>query len=166
MIDDAKGILSELKDKMKEESCIKRGEDLCVGDIFEMDMDANDGLILTEGYPTRLKYVVVVGITSKGDAYGSYLINSEINFSKQDAVMMKYQYPLLQKNYPELLEYDSYLDCTDLFNLKRKKIVARKANKRGTLTKEDYHNVRELACNSELLSDHEKKLFGLNESVN
>ena len=163
MIDDPKDILSELKDKVKEEKYIKNNKDLQVGDVFEMNMDANDGLTLTDGYSTRLKFVVVVGITSKGDTYGSYLINSKIDFSKQNELMMKYQYPLLQKKYPELLEYDSFLDCTDLFCLKRKKIVARKASKRGMLTKEDYASIRVLVCDSELLSDHEKKLFGLNQ---
>ncbi|ELX67806.1 hypothetical protein HMPREF0662_00880 [Prevotella nigrescens F0103] len=162
MVDDPNGVLLKLKDKLKEKNYIKSSKDLQIGDIFEMDMDANDGLTLTNDYSTRLKYVVVIGITSKGDAYGTFLINSEIDFSKQNELMMRYQYPLLKKNYPELLKYDSFLDCTDLFDLKRKKIVARKASKSGALTKEDCDNIRKLVCDSELLSDHDKQKFGLN----
>lgn len=161
MVDDPNAVLLN-KDELKEKNKIKRNKDLQIGDIFEMDMDANDGLTLTNDYSTRLKYVVVIGITSKGDAYGTFLINSEIDFSKQNKSMMKYQYPLLKKNYPKLLKYDSFLDCTDLFDLKRKKIVARKASKRGTLIKEDCDNIRKLVCDSELLSDHDKQKFGLN----
>lgn len=161
IIDDAKGVLKELRAAISEDTRVKSKEDLKPGDIIEMEMDANDGLILNDGYDTRRKFVVIIGRNTKGDLYGAFLINSEIDFSKQNPEMMPYQYPMLQKDYPEILDYDSWLDCTDLFDLKRRKIIARKAMVRCRLTDNDHEKVLQLVRNSELIEEHDKKIFGL-----
>lgn len=161
IIDDAKGTLKSLRETANQQARIKAREDLSPGDIIEMDMDANDGLVLKDGYATRRKFVVIVGRNSKGDLYGAFLINSEIDFSKQNPEMMQYQYRMLQKNYPGILEYDSWLDCTDLFDLKRRKIVARKAMLRCRLTPDDHRNVIQIVRDSELIEEHDKHLFDI-----
>lgn len=161
MADDTKGTLATLKGQMDDERRIKTKNDLKVGDIIEMEMDAKDGLTLNDGYDTRRKFVVIVGKTSNGDIFGAYLINSRIDFRKRNEEMMKYQYPMLQKNYPEMLEYDSWLDCTDLFDLKKRKIVARKAKHISHLTGEDEINIKEIMLNSELITEKTKKKLGI-----
>ena len=60
-----------------------------------------------------------------------------------------------------ILEYDSWLDCTDLFDLKRRKIVARKAMLRCHLTEDDHKNVIQIVRDSELIEEHDKRIFGL-----
>ncbi len=161
IVDDAKGALSRLMDDMNEERRIKSKDDLNVGDIIEMDLDENDGLTLKEGYAMRRKFVVVIGKTSNGDLYGAFLINSKIDFSKRNAEMMSYQYPMLQKKYPEMLDYDSWLDCSELFDLKRRKIIARKAKVVSHLKSDDEQNIRDIVAHSELLTDQVKRKFGL-----
>lgn len=161
IIDDAKGTLKALKEATVAKATVKSNDDLKPGDIIEMLMDANDGLILNEGYDTRRKFVVIIGCNSKGDLYGAFLINSDIDFSKQNPEMMKYQYRMLKANYPELLDYDSWLDCTDLFDLKRRKIIARKAVVKSHLTPDDHTRVLDIVRNSELIEEHDKHIFGI-----
>lgn len=161
MADDTKGTLASLKVQMDKKRRIKTKNDLKIGDIIEMEMDAKDGLTLNDEYDTRRKFVVIVGKTSNGDLFGAYLINSRIDFRKRNEEMMKYQYPMLQKNYPELLEYDSWLDCTDMFDLRRRKIVARKAKHISHLTCEDEINIKEIVFNSELITEKMKKKLGI-----
>ena len=57
---DSNGKLAEIKKAIVEASLVKSIADLSVGTIVYVEMDKNDGLVLNEGYPTRLKYVVVV----------------------------------------------------------------------------------------------------------
>ena len=166
IIDDAKGALAHLKAELDEGRRIKGKNDLAVGDIIEMDMDANDGLTLNEGYDTRRKFIVIIGKNSNGDLFGTFLINSEIDFRKRNAEMMKHQYPMLKANYPEFLEYDSWLDCTDLFDLKRRKIVARKAKHVSHLTTDDERQILNLVIHSDLITERLKKIYGLIPSHN
>lgn len=81
LIDDVKGALAALKTEMQEDRRIKSGADLNVGDIVYQNMDRSDGLVLNKGYDDRLKYFVIVGKNSKGDAIGLCLINSDLDFT-------------------------------------------------------------------------------------
>ena len=75
--------------------------------------------------------------------------------------MKNYQYILLKDDYPELLKYDSYLDCSELFPINKKKIIARKAKRRGALLEKDLNNVIKITKSSEFLSKEQKRKFGL-----
>lgn len=127
MFDDVQENLSKLREKIENEDRIKSPVRLSKGDIVEMELDENDGITLDGQYETRRKYIVIIGVTSKGDIYGAYLINSEINFIKNNDIMKNYQYILLKDDYPELLKYDSYLDCSELFPINKKKDNCKKS---------------------------------------
>ena len=58
---DFKGKLGDLKKSIDEASRVKSIADLTIGTVVYVEMDKNDGLTLTSGYTTRLKYVVVAG---------------------------------------------------------------------------------------------------------
>ena len=161
IVDDAKSTLACLKEIVNEERRIKSKTNLIFGDIIEMDLDENDGLLLNDNYTTRRKFIVIIGKTSNGDLYGAFLINSHIDFSKRNGEMMKYQYPMLKENYPEVLNYDSWLDCTDLFDLKRRKIIARKAKRISHLKPFDKDKIKSIVINSELIPDQIKKKLGI-----
>ena len=161
IVDDARKMLAHLKVKMNDERRIKSKTNLRFGDIIEMDLDENDGLMLNDGYATRRKFVVIIGKTSNGDLYGAFLVNSEISFSKFNTEMLKYQYPMLKKKYPEMLDYDSWLDCSDLFDLKRRKIIARKAKHISHLSPDDEENIRTIVVNSEVMTEQMKKKLGI-----
>ena len=94
IIDDAKNSLASLRSEISEETRVKSKEDLHVGDILILEMDEKDGLKLRGKYKTRDKFVVVVGINSKGDAIGALLINSEIDYTKDTPELKPYQYPM------------------------------------------------------------------------
>lgn len=161
IIDDAKNSLASLRTEISEEARVKSKDDLHVGDILSLEMDENDGLKLRGGYKTRDKFVVVIGINSKGDAIGALLINSEIDYTKDTPELKPFQYPMKQEKYPEILDYDSWLDCTDLFLLKSRKIVAKKAEFKCRVQDDDFPKVIGLVRNYEGIARHIKVKYGI-----
>ena len=156
-MEDKDGVLARLH----EEVCIvKSAEDLSVGDIIYVELDQADG-INTQGYPTRLKYVVVSGAKSDRKQIAAVLINSENDYSN-DPEWQKEQYLLSQKNYANFLEYDSWLDCFEIKELKVRKIVARKAEKKGCLNTYDLCIMMQKLKDSEFIDEHLKKVYGIN----
>jgi hypothetical protein len=161
IIDDAKNSLASLRTEISEEARVKSKDDLHVGDILSLEMDEKDGLKLRGGYKTRDKFVVVIGINSKGDAIGALLINSEIDYTKDTPELKPFQYPMKQARYPEILDYDSWLDCTDLFLLKSRKIVAKKAEFKCRVQDDDFLNVLGLVRDYEGIARHIKVKYGI-----
>lgn len=161
MFDDVQENLSKLREKIENQDRIKRPVRLSKGDIVEMELDENDGITLNGQYETRRKYIVIIGVTSKGDIYGAYLINSKIPPFKNNDIMKEYQYILLKDDYPKLLMYDSFLDCTEFFPINKKKMIARKAKNRGVLLEKDLNNILRLTKSSLFLSEDQKRRFRL-----
>lgn len=161
---DVDGKLAELKDRLKEESRIKSADDLKVGTIVYVEMDTNDGLQLNEGYPTRMKYVVVAGCKSDYKEVCAVLINSEADYSNNPDWMAE-QYPLLQNNYPDILDYNSWLDCTDPKPLTVRKLKAKKAEIKGYLTPDDLKAVMIKLKDSDFIDTHIKKIYGINSYI-
>lgn len=158
---DFEGKLADLKENLKAASLVQSADDLKVGTIIYVEMDKNDGLVLNDGYPTRLKYVVVAGSKSDRKEVCAVLVNTDADYS--DAPDWKAeQYPLLQKNYPEVLDYDSWLDCTDPKTLTVRKLKAKKAEVKGCLTTDDLKAVMTKLKNSDFIDPHTKKVYGIN----
>lgn len=159
LIDDAKGSLSALREAMKEERQVYSHSDLNVGDIVYQCMDRNDGLTLKGKYSTRNKYFVIVGKNSNGDAIGLCLINSDLDYYKDNAERQKFQYTMKQENYPDILKKDSRLDCAELFEMKARKSIAVKAEVVGHLTPEDERNVIPLVASCKFIQKRLLKVF-------
>ena len=166
IIDDAKNSLALLRSEISEETRVKSKDDLHVGDILSLEMDEKDGLKLRGKYKTRNKFIVVIGINSKGDAIGALLINSEIDYTKDTPELKPYQYPMNQEKYPEILDYDSWLDCTDLFLLKSRKIIAKKAELKCKVQVDDFHKVIGLVRDYEGIDKHIKVKYGIIQKKN
>ena len=66
-----------------------------------------------------------------------------------------------QENYPEILDYDSWLDCTDLFLLTSRKIVAKKAEYKCRVLKDDFSKVLNLVKKFEGIDRHLKIKYGI-----
>ena len=160
---DQEGKLANLKQSIKSVSLVKSIGDLKVGTVIYVEMDENDGLVLKDGYKTRLKYVVVAGAKSNKKEICAVLINSDADYS-EDPDWKAEQYPLLQNNYPGFLDHDSWLDCTDPKPLTVKKLKAKKAEVSGSLLEEDLVVVMDKLKNSGFVEPHMKKVFGLNQS--
>lgn len=134
---------------------------LQIGDIIYLPLNEADGLILKKGFSTRKKYVVIVGFTSEGIAIGALLINSRIDLSKQTSELLNCQYPLLHRNYLSILNYDSWLDCSDIFELSNERINGKNAVIKGRLIEEDKLRVMEFLKETDVIDNFTKKRFGI-----
>ena len=132
-----------------------------VGDIIYVPMDEGDGLTLNRGFATRKKYIVIIGFTAEGIAIGALLINSKIDASKFSPELLNCQYPLLSRNYRTILDYDSWLDCSDIFELSLTKIQERNGLLKGSLTDEDRERVLDFLRETDVISNVIKRKFGL-----
>lgn len=163
LIDDAKGSLAALRAAIQQKQQVSSGSDLNVGDIVFQCMDEKDGLTLKDGYSTRNKYFVIVGKNTKGDVIGLCLINSDLDFYKNNPKRQAFQYTLKQADYPEILDKDSRLDCAELFTMKARKSVAVKAKVVGHLTSDDKSKVIPLVASCGFIDAHKKKVYRIGQ---
>lgn len=163
LIDDARGSLAALKASIQQQQQVSSGSDLNVGDIVYQCMDEKDGLTLKDAYKTRKKYFVIVGKNSKGDAIGLCLVNSDLDFYKDNPSRQKFQYTLKVADYPGILEKDSRLDCAELFTMKARKSVAVKAEVVGHLTADDEAKVLPLVASCGFIDAHKKKVYRIGQ---
>lgn len=132
-----------------------------IGDIIKIPLDEEDGLTLKDGYDKRDKFIVIVGFTPEGIAVGALLINSKIDRSKQSQELLDCQYPLKHTDYLHILDYDSWLDCSDIFEIPKLKITKRDGKLKGHLTDDDKERVIEFLINTDVIDNATKKRFGI-----
>lgn len=159
-MDDKAATLSKLRaiiaDKEKlDMSSIK------VGDIIYVPLDEEDGLTLKKGYKDRLKYIVIIGFTPGGVAVGALLINSQIDPSNHSKEFLDCQYQLQVRNYREILDYDSWLDCSDIFEISKLKIRDKDGKMKGCLIDEDRERIMEFLKESDVFDNATKKHYGI-----
>ena len=131
---------------------------LCKGTIAYLPLGSEEGLIVTGGYKYRNKYIVIVGITENEFVVGSLLINTKAHDVTPE--LGACQFPLEQKDYPEILDYKSWLDCSQLFRIEKNKML-RHAQFCGSITEKDSSLLFSYLHESTMLSNREKKEFGL-----
>ena len=161
---DQDGKLANLKNTLHNAKLVKSIEDLKVGTVVYVEMDANDGLVLKDEYKTRLKYVVVAGTKSNKKEICAVLINSDADFST-DPEWKAEQVPLSHQIYPEFLDYNSWVDCTDPKILMVRKLKSKNAEISGSLTEDDMNVVLDKLKKSDFVDSHMKKVFGLNKQI-
>lgn len=154
--------LSQLKEQMRQESLVKGIEDLQVGDIVYYDMDRADGIVPTPGYDSRLKYVIVAGAKSNAKEVCAVLINTDNDHSLAPDWQAE-QYLIRQEDYPEILDHDSWIDCTDPKELKVAKIKAKEAEKKGRLNDDDLANVMKHLIENDFIDAHTRKVYGIDK---
>ena len=159
-MDDKNGTLEKLKAAMDEAERVDMSS-VKIGDIIYVPMDEEDGLILKNGYDDRKKYIVIIGFTPEGVAIGALLINSEIDSSKRFEELLNCQYPLLVRNYRSILDYDSWLDCSDIFEISKLKITEKDGNVKGCLTPENRARVMEFLKETDVFDNATKKRYGI-----
>lgn len=159
-MDDKNGALEKLKAAMDEAERVDMSS-VKIGDIIYVPLDEEDGLILENGYDDRKKYIVIIGFTLEGVVIGALLINSEIDSSKRSEELLNCQYPLLVRNYRSILDYDSWLDCSDIFELSKLKITEKDGKLKGCLTPEDRGRVMEFLKETDVFDNATKKRYGI-----
>lgn len=75
--------------------------------------------------------------------------------------MMDCQYPILSRHYPNILDYDSWLDCSDIFELSKEKISERAGKLKGCLIEEDKERILNFLKGTEVFDNVTKRRFGL-----
>jgi hypothetical protein len=141
----------DFKDILKDASFL-------TGKVLKMNLTEEDGIVLKDGAEGRNKYFVVVGCDVDNGLVGSLLVNSNINENAINTKeLLDCQFPLKKKDY-DFLKYDSYLDCSKLFELSKVKILGRGVEK-GELTSDDKQLVLEHLRNSEVISTKLKKRY-------
>ena len=134
-MDTPESTLAQLKEKLRQYSLVRGIEDLQVGDIVYYDMDRADGIVPSTGYDSRLKYVIVAGAKANSKEVCAVLINTDNDYSSAPDWQAE-QYLIKQTDYPEILDHDSWIDCTDPKELKVSKIKAKEAEKKDDLIHE------------------------------
>ena len=154
--------LRQLQQQMQRDTIVKDAEELQVGDIVYYDMDSADGITLINGYVSRLKYVVIAGAKSNLKEVCAVLINSDNDHSLAPDWQAE-QYLIRQVDYPEILDRDSWIDCTDPKELKVSKIKAKKAEKKGHLNDRDLANVMKHLKDNDFIDNHTRKVYGIDK---
>ena len=159
-MDDKTGALSKLKAIIADKEKVNMSS-IKVGDIIYVPLDEEDGLTLKEGYKERRKYIVIIGFTPEGIAVGALLINSEIDPSKRSQELLDCQYPLQARNYRAILSYDSWLDCSDIFEIPKLKITDKEGKFKGSLTTEDRERVMDFLKETDVFDNATKRYYGI-----
>jgi hypothetical protein len=159
-MDDKAGTLSKLKAIIADKEKVDMSS-IKVGDIIYVPLDEEDGLTLKKGYKDRLKYIVIIGFTPEGVAVGALLINSEIDPSNHSKEFLNCQYPLHFRNYREILDYDSWLDCSDIFEISKLKIKDKDGKMKGRLIDEDRERIMEFLKETDVFDNATKKHYGI-----
>lgn len=154
------GLPARLKGQTRQDAPVRDIGDLRVGDIIYYDMDRADGIVPRQGYDSRLKYVVVAGAKSNAKEVCAVLINTDNDYST-DPDWQAEQYLIRKEDYPEVLDYDSWIDCTDPKKLKVSKIKAKEAEKKGRLNARDLANVMRHLKENDFVEPHTRKVFGI-----
>ena len=107
------------------------------------------------------KFFVIIG--EDNDNYiGLFFINSNINYFNRKQTLFEMQYPLLKRDY-EFLDYDSFLCCTEITKLNKKKLSDSFSTKisenKGVLQQEHLDDVLNLVRKSKLFTDEEKEIY-------
>lgn len=159
-MDDKTGGLEKLKALMAKAEQVDMSS-VKIGDIIYVSLDEEDGLVLKDGYKDRKKYIVIIGFTPEGIAIGALLINSEVTSFKRSEELLNCQYPLLARNYRNILSYDSWLDCSDIFELSKQKITEKNGKLKGCLISEDKKRVMEFLKETDVIDNATKKRYGI-----
>lgn len=161
-MDDKTGALKGLKAIMSQKEQADMSS-IKIGDIIYVPLDKEDGLILKDGYNKRNKYIVIVGFTPEGVAIGALLINSRIDSSKRSEELLNCQYPLMVRNYRNILDYDSWLDCSDIIELSIVKITEKNGKLKGCLIPEDKERVMQFLRETDVFDNATKRRYGIIE---
>lgn len=153
--------LPQKKEQKKKKKFPKvKEENLVRGNVIYIPLSAEEGLIVTGGYAERNKFVTIIGTTEDGFVIGSLLINTNPHDSTRE--LGACQFPLKLKDYPSILDYDSWLDCSQLFRIAKRKVL-NCGEFCGSITQSDWDLILPFLRETEAISNREKREFGIIE---
>jgi hypothetical protein len=132
-------------------------EKLVPGRIIEIDLTREDGIYIDPKYKTRTKFIVIISVDNDRVVYASFLINS---LPSKKTKLADLQFPLYQKDYINLLEHRSYLDCSYLLPIDRPRLIA-EGKDRGIITEKDFEIIYDLIKNAFTIEPKVKKHYNI-----
>ena len=136
-------------------------EKLKPGVLLITTLTPQDGLILKNNKKFRKKRIVVVGVDKNTEKiYGSVLVNTHLSLlSEYSSEHLSAQYELSAENYPSFLEYNSYVDCGELFEIDVDKLLTGEYH--GELTESDKDAIWEILETTDTLTTKQKKKYNI-----
>ena len=136
-------------------------ERIAVGALIRTMLSETDGLVFNNGRTEKPKRLVVIGVDhEQALCFGSVLVNTKLNPKAQySAEYLSAQYELKQENYPEFLDYNSFVDCGELFSIPVERL--KQGEFFGFLTDEDRNGIFDLLETSDIFSTKQKKRYGI-----
>ena len=136
-------------------------ERIAVGALIRTMLSETDGLVFKNGRTEKPKRLVVIGVDhEQALCFGSVLVNTKLNPKAQySAEYLSAQYELKQKDYPEFLQYNSYVDCGELFSISIEKL--KQGEFFGFLNDEDCKGIFDILETSDIFSTKQKKRYGI-----
>ena len=88
-------------------------ERIAVGALIRTILSEADGLTFKDGRKEKPKRLIVIGVDRENAfCFGSVLVNTKMNPQAQfSAEYLTAQYELKQEDYPDFLDYNSFVDC-------------------------------------------------------
>lgn len=134
---------------------------IAVGSLIRTILSENDGLTFKDGRKEKPKRLVVTGVDrDTALCFGSVLVNTKPSpKAEYSAEYLMAQYELKQEDYPEFLQYNSYVDCGELFSIPIEKL--KQGEFFGFLTESDREGIFNILETSDIFSTKEKKRYGI-----
>lgn len=132
-------------------------EQIRKGAVVYLTLTEDEGLVLTQGYDSRNKFITILKELPDEYIIGSLLINSDPNLTT--TLIGDCQYPLKASEYPDFLDYMSWLDCSQIFKIPKAKVM--KGGYCGELKEQDMALVWECLQNTKTISMKDKIRYGI-----
>ena len=136
-------------------------ERIAIGALIRTVLSEADGLTFKNGRKEKPKRLIVIGVDrANALCFGSVLVNTNMNPQASfSAEYLTAQYELKQENYPEFLDYNSYVDCGVLFSIPIERLKQGKFF--GFLTDADRDGIFDILETSDIFSTKQKKRYGI-----
>lgn len=136
-------------------------ERIAVGALIRTVLSEADGLTFKDGRKEKPKRLVVIGVDRQNAlCFGSVLVNTKMNPQAQySAEYLTAQYELKQENYPEFLDYNSFVDCGELFSIPIERL--KQGEFFGFLSDVDREGIFDILETSDIFSTKQKKRYGI-----
>lgn len=153
--------LRELQESYLREQRQVTNERIAIGALIRTVLSEGDGLTFKDGRTEKPKRLVVIGVDhDTALCFGSVLVNTKMSPRAQYSnEYLSAQYELKQEDYPEFLDYNSYVDCGELFSIPIEKLKLGEFF--GFLTDADREGIFDILETSDIFSPKQKKRYGI-----
>ena len=153
--------LRELQDAYRQQQREVTDECIAVGALIRTVLSEVDGLTFKDGRKEKPKRLVVIGVDREyALCFGSVLVNTKMNPQAQySAEYLTAQYELKQEDYPEFLDYNSFVDCGELFSIPIERL--KQGEFFGFLNDADREGIFDILETSDIFSTKQKKRYGI-----